>query len=317
MVLGALGCVVVGFVIPANGYTDNLPPWLFCFNDSEADLLSLERSLGPANDAIVPVGAPVSFSGSSGAPVTFAVASSPALLPIPDIDSGAGSAQAGPESSMSHGYTFSSSKATAAPGTIYWDASFSNAGLTGCEGLTPATYTTAVRTLTVLAPPPTETAAAVKQKQEEAAAKQQAEEAAAKKKLEEATAGSVSLAGDNIKVQSSGEAQVKLACTGTVTCGGELTLSAKIASKASGKGKRQPARTVRIGTASFSIVGDATKTVKVNLDAVGRGLLIADHGRLNASLTVMKSEPGVGHPIQTQTEKVQLVQQKAHGKAKK
>jgi hypothetical protein len=74
------------------------------------------------------------------------------------------------------------------------------------------------------------------------------------------------------------------------------------------------ARAVKIGTVSFSITGDEAKTVKVILTAAGHALLTADHGRLNASLMVLESSPV---PSQTQTEKVQLVQQKAHGKAKK
>jgi hypothetical protein len=134
--------------------------------------------LNPAINTIVQAGTPVTFSGNSAASVTFAVASSPALLSSPDLDSGQGSVQPGASS-----YTLTSTKATATPGVlIYWDASFSNATLNGCKGLTPTTYTTSVRTLTVVSPPPTEAeVAAQKKQQEEAAAKkmQEEEEAAA------------------------------------------------------------------------------------------------------------------------------------------
>jgi len=125
---------------------------LLCQTGSVANQGVLEASLSPSNGATVTAGSPVVFSGQSGATPTFAVASSPALLASPDIDSGLGSASSG------HSYTFSSTNATTTPRTIYWDASFSDAGLAECAGLAPTTYTTSVRTLTVLpGPEPTPT----------------------------------------------------------------------------------------------------------------------------------------------------------------
>jgi hypothetical protein len=70
-----------------------------------------------------------------------------------------------------------------------------------------------------------------------------------------------------------------------------------------GKGKKRPARTVRIGTAGFSIAGDEARTVKVDLDAAGSALLKADHGRLRASLAILELAP---NPQNTQTKTVQL-----------
>jgi hypothetical protein len=147
--LGALGCVaMVSVISPAPGYTDTLPPWFICFGASNANLKGLEASLNPANGATVQTGTPVTFSGNSSAPVTFAVASSSALLSSPDIDGGPGSLQPGTSS-----YTFTSTKATATPGTVYWDASFSDATLAECAGESSTTFTTQVRTLTVLPAP--------------------------------------------------------------------------------------------------------------------------------------------------------------------
>lgn len=161
MALAALGWIVVVFVSPAQGYVPS-PPYLACFNSSEGDLLALERSLSPANNTYVQAGTPVTFSGNSGAPVMFAIASSSALLSSPDIDRGLGGLQPGTSS-----YTFASTKATVTPGIlIHWDASFSNATLTACEGMTPKTYTTAVRTFTVVSPSSTEAEAAAKKHQE-------------------------------------------------------------------------------------------------------------------------------------------------------
>jgi hypothetical protein len=293
--LGALGCLVVP-VSPAHGYVE--APYLACFNNGQGELASLEGSLSPAVNTVVPVGTPVTFSGNSGAPVTFAVASSAALLSSPDIDGGPGTLQPGTSS-----YTFTSTKATVTPGVlIYWDASFSDATLNGCESLTPTIYTTQVRTFTVVSPPPAETEAAAEKKQEEEAA------AEAKKKQEEAATaviptGGVYLDGSTIAVQNNGKAQVKLACAGTDTCIGKLTLTARTKVKTKGKGKRR-ARTEAIGSAGFSVLWGTTATVKLALDPAGRALLGAAHGRLGTTLTILQSAPV---PAQTHNEGVRLV----------
>ena len=131
---------------------------------------------------------------------------------------------------------------------------------------------------------------------------------------------------------------VELTCSDVATCAGKLTLTVKIPLKTGNKAKT---KTETIGTAtfsipagktatievtlkagahghdrdtSFSIPGDEAKTVKVNLDAAGRALLKADHGRCSASLALLELAPS---PQNTQTKTVQLVRQKAHGKAKK
>jgi len=156
-------------------------------------------------------------------------------------------------------------------------------------------------------------AAAAKKHQEEEAAinHKHEEEAAAKKKAEEETAatGSVLLNGSSITVQSGGEAVVKLACAGTTTCAGKLTLTVKGITK---KGKKAKMET--IGTAAFSIPPNETTTIKLMLNAAGKALLGSDHGHLDATLSILKSSPA---PSQTHTNSVHLVQQKAHGKAKK
>jgi len=115
--------------------------------------------------------------------------------------------------------------------------------------------------------------------------------------------------GSTITVQSSGAAGVKLTCTGTGTCGGKLTLTAKGTAK---KGKKAKSET--IGRATFSIPAGKTATIKLTLNAAGKALLGADHGRLGARLSILKPSPA---PSQTHTDSVHLVQQKAHGKAKK
>jgi hypothetical protein len=113
--------------------------------------------------------------------------------------------------------------------------------------------------------------------------------------------GNVRGVGSEIKVQRGGAA-VKLTCKGTAMCRGKLTLTAKVG------GKRMKTRSRTIGTATFSISAGKTATVKLELNAAGRELLRARHGRMSASLTILKSSPS---PMQTKTEKVQLVQ---HGR---
>jgi hypothetical protein len=150
------------------------------------------------------------------------------------------------------------------------------------------------------------TATATKQHQEEEVAinHKHEEETAAKKKEEEENAptGSVLLNGSSITVQSGGEAVVKLACAGTAKCGGKLTLTVKSATKKGGK-----AKTETIGTATFSIPPNETRTIKLTLSATGKALLGADHGRLGATLSILKSSPS---PSQTHNDNVQLVLRK-------
>jgi hypothetical protein len=146
----------------AHAYTIGPPsPALICLVATHANLVALEQSLRPVGGSTVPANSPVTFSGFSSSPLSFAVASSPAQLANPDLDSGPGTAQAG------ESYTFTSTKATAKAGTVYWTASFSTSGVRECAGQAPQTETTRVQTLTVTpltaapapAPAPQETSA--------------------------------------------------------------------------------------------------------------------------------------------------------------
>jgi hypothetical protein len=128
--------------------------------------------------------------------------------------------------------------------------------------------------------------------------------APAELELPPAPTGHVSLAGASIAVQSDGEATVKLACKGTSTCRGKLTLTVKTRDK----GKQRRSKTTTIWTAGFSIPAGKTATIRLKLNGPGQALLSADHGRLSATLTILKSSPA---PAQTHTESVHLAQQKA------
>jgi hypothetical protein len=302
--LGAVGFAMAVAAVPAQALEYGEAPWLVCADSKEAaEVGARYMPLEPANGATVPAGTPVTFSGESTHALTFSVASSEALLSSPDIDTGVGS-QSGAF------YRFTSTKATAAPRTIYWTASFTFTP-EDCEG--PSTFTTPVRTL-VVAPSEAELAAAKRQQEEAAVKRKQEEETVANKKREEeqaaAVAGSVSLNGSTIMVNTSGKATVKLTCTGTGTCTGKLSLTSKVPLR---KGKRAKTKTETLGTAGFSISRGKTASVEVPLNAAGRTLLGAAHGHLGAVLTILKSSPV---PVQTATENVRLVQLKA-AKAKR
>jgi hypothetical protein len=135
------------------------------------------------------------------------------------------------------------------------------------------------------------------------------EEAAAKKKTEEesATTGHVSLDDATIRVHSAHEAAIKLTCTGNGTCSGKLTLTAKSAKgDGSRRGEKTSSATTTLGSAKFSISAGTTTTAKLTLNALGRALLKADHGRLSTNLTIFESSPA---PSQTHTKTVNPVQQ--------
>jgi hypothetical protein len=121
----------------------------------------------------------------------------------------------------------------------------------------------------------------------------------------------VSLVGARIPTRSNGRVAIQLRCMGTTTCHGTLTLIVKSPTRKRGKRRL---KTMTIGTASFFAAAGATATIQFELNATGRALLSADHGRLNARLTIRKTSPA---PLQTHTEQVQLVRQKAHGKTRR
>ena len=149
-------CAMVALASPAQALEMGLAPWLVCANSKEAaEVAARTMPIEPANGASVPAGTAVTFSGESNQALTFSVASLSALLSSPDIDSGAGS-QSGVF------YRFTSTRATATPRTIYWTASFTFTP-TDCES--PSTFTTSVRTVTVV--PSEAELAATKARQEE------------------------------------------------------------------------------------------------------------------------------------------------------
>jgi hypothetical protein len=127
-------------------------PWANCSGDIAAHETVLEARALPGEDAKVVAGTPVTFSAPSPTPVTFAVASSPTLLASPNIDQGLG--QPLPSENEEHMQVFTSSKAALAPGTVYWQVSFSAAEVEGCAGVLSGIITIPPRTLVVESPAP-------------------------------------------------------------------------------------------------------------------------------------------------------------------
>jgi streptogramin lyase len=117
---------------------------------------------------------------------------------------------------------------------------------------------------------------------------------------------SVSLAGSRITT-SRGHATLKLRCTGTGTCGGKLTLSAKQIVKKHG---RKTSHTVTIGTGRFSILTGKTASVTIHLNACGRTLLKTGHGRLTARLAIEETSG------ETQARTVHLIEKSSHAHKK-
>ena len=150
--------------------------------------------------------------------------------------------------------------------------------------------------------------------------------------------GGLSLASTSVVVQRKGRALVNLECLGIAGCNGKLTLTVKQAGRTRGGRKARAGRaygrstdgkagvsagrkagvrstgtragTVTIGTASFSIAGDEAKSVALDLNAAGRALLSADHGRLRARLAILELAPNSG----TQTVGVRVVRMTRDGK---
>ncbi len=152
----ALVWVSCAMAPPAKAYTvEPPPPWEICGADSQAALAVLEYRLAPPDGSTVLAGSPVTVMGGTEAPVSFALSSSPGLDLGGLLDEGPGSAspQAEPGLQPIYTYSFSSTKATATPGTVYWRASFSNATLTPCVGLPASVLQTSIRRLIVLPAP--------------------------------------------------------------------------------------------------------------------------------------------------------------------
>ncbi len=111
-----------------------------------------------------------------------------------------------------------------------------------------------------------------------------------------------SLLSGRISVRGHHRAVLKLRRLGGGKCTGKLSLTVRVRRWGH---HRRGYRTQTIGRASFSIASGSTALVTVKLNAAGRRLLKAYHGRLRARVLILKSTPA---PARLHTARVQLVQ---------
>jgi hypothetical protein len=140
----ATAALVAALASPANGYSPPELSWANCSGNIAALTTVLEVRAMPQQDANVTAGDSVRFSAPSELPLTFAVASSPALLANPNIDQGLGQ-----PSQPEHMQLFTSLKAAATAGTVYWQVSFEAAEVPECAGVSSGLISIPPRTLVV------------------------------------------------------------------------------------------------------------------------------------------------------------------------
>lgn len=87
-----------------------------------------------------------------------------------------------------------------------------------------------------------------------------------------------------VGVGSSSRAAVTLLASGRGRCAGRLTLRAQVRS-----GGRPHTKT--LGSTGYSVLAGHSERLTVKLDALARTLLRANHGRLKATLLIVRSEP--------------------------
>jgi hypothetical protein len=141
-------------IAPSGAHGEALPPSPYtpCHDDAQENLALLEETLGPSRGEVA-VDSKVTLAGGSSQPVSFAVASSIPSLAEPDIDSGTGVPSASTPDEGEPVWSFESMKIAAIVHTVYWTASFSDAGIPACSEVEPTTYTTKPRELVVPPPP--------------------------------------------------------------------------------------------------------------------------------------------------------------------
>jgi len=120
----------------------------------------------------------------------------------------------------------------------------------------------------------------------------------------------VALRSKNVTVKTHYRASVRLVWNGALgagTCSGKLTIKAKLLLKGTGAKKRFIAKTIAVG--GFSLAPGASKLITAKLNATGKRLLLAHHGRLSAKLVILEVLPG---PTRAHSAIVHLALQKAH-----
>jgi IPT/TIG domain/FG-GAP repeat len=120
-----------------------------------------------------------------------------------------------------------------------------------------------------------------------------------------------SLLNRGIPVLRHDRALLRIRGTGRGHCSGKLTLRVKLrlAHSALRRTGHKSHKLQTIGTAAFTIAAGKRLSIAVRLNAVGRRLLRAEHGRLSASLLIAKSSPA---PMSRHRANVRLIRRKHH-----
>ncbi|HLB20866.1 MAG TPA: hypothetical protein VK605_02070, partial [Solirubrobacteraceae bacterium] len=113
----------------------------------------------------------------------------------------------------------------------------------------------------------------------------------------------VSLRSKHLVVALHTSASIRLMRTGTGQCRGTVTLRYRQKTR----GKRFKLR--GIGSAHFSIAPGKTQVVKIRLNKLGKVLFLAGHGKLNASVALLRTMPT---PRLAKTASVNLSVKKTH-----
>jgi hypothetical protein len=116
----------------------------------------------------------------------------------------------------------------------------------------------------------------------------------------------VALVSKSISVQRPARAAVRLRVSGTGRCAGKLRL------RVTRRLSRHSLQVKTIGTAVFSIAAGRTGVVSVRLNAAGRRMLGTHHGRLSASLLLVRQSPA---PALAQSARVRLARAAKHKRA--
>jgi hypothetical protein len=150
---GLLVAALLAVTAPAAAVSEvPISPYTPCYNDAHENLALLEETLGPSKGEVA-VDSKVTLAGASSQPVTFAVASSIGALADPYVDSRVGVPSVSTYNYGEPVWSFESMKIAATVHSIYWTASFSDAGIPACSEVEPITYTTTPRELVVPLPP--------------------------------------------------------------------------------------------------------------------------------------------------------------------
>jgi hypothetical protein len=119
--------------------------------------------------------------------------------------------------------------------------------------------------------------------------------------------GEAKLEGSTVPIHAHVVAEVKLACHGSTSCKGKVSLWVREPIKT--KHGKKGSRSVEIGSGVFSIAGGKTASIDIHLNTAGRAALTSHHGQVEAYLKLAQES-------ETRQTSVRLVEAKPATKKK-